>query len=151
MFGLAAAALIAVASPDAQSAEIAKLEKKWGEAFVSRDFAFIESIVAPEYRLVGVNPDGSFDVTPRAPWMANARAFQSHAFTAETVDVNRVGNVAVASVRGTWTVTRRPGTPPRANRFFVTDTWLRRNGKWQVIHRYSHRIGSSPASVAPAK
>ena len=151
MFALTAAALVALASPDVQAAEISNLEKKWGDAFVARDFKFIESIVGPEYRLVVALPDGSFDITPRAPWLANARAFQHHGFTAETVDVNRTGNVAVASVRGTWTVTRRPGTPPRAMRFFVTDTWVRRAGKWQVIHRYSHRLGDSPAAVTPAK
>ena len=52
MFALTAAALVALASPDAQSAEIAQLEKKWGEASVARDFDFIESGAeagAPKY------------------------------------------------------------------------------------------------------
>ena len=74
--------------------------------------------------------------------MRNARAFRSHAFTIETVDVNRVGNSAVVSARGTWTVSRTPGEAPRATRFFVTDTWVRRAGQWQVIHRYSHRLSA---------
>ena len=151
MLALTAAALVALARPDAQTAEIAQLEKKWGEAFVSRDFAFIDSIVAPEYRLVVAAPDGSFDVTPRAVWMANARAFKHHAFTVETVDVNRAGDTAVASARGLWTVTMRLGAPPRPIRFFVTDTWVRRDGTWQVIHRYSHRLDDPPAAVAPTK
>ena len=77
MFALAAAAFIATVAPDAQSDEIAKLEQKWGEAFVARDFDFIESIVAPEYRLVGAGNDGEFGVTRRDEWMKNARVTAS--------------------------------------------------------------------------
>lgn len=148
MFALAAAAFLATASPAAVPDEIARLETQWGEAFVKRDFAFIESIVAPEYRLVVAGPDGTFGVTRREPWMTNARAFTHHAFTVETVDVNRAGDTAVASARGVWTVTMRPGTPPRPIRFFVTDTWIRRDGRWQVIHRYSHRLDDTDAPKA---
>jgi hypothetical protein len=80
--------------------------------------------------------------------MKNARDFKSYAFAVETVDVNQVGNTAVASAQGLWTVSRRAGEAPRAMRFFVTDTWVRRDGQWQVMHRYSHRLptaGSPPA------
>lgn len=149
MFALAAAAFIATVAPDAQSDEIAKLEQKWGEAFVARDFDFIESIVAPEYRLVGAGNDGEFGVTRRDEWMKNARAFEHKGFTVETVDVNRAGDTAVASARGLWTVARSPGTPPMPIRFFVTDTWVRRDGKWQVIHRYSHRLEQPASAPAP--
>lgn len=160
IFGYAAAALLAAAQPapvadpvaanpaavDPVAAEIAQLEQQWGQAFVTRDFAFIERIVAPEYRLAVANPNGH-SITLRPEWMANARAFVSHAFEVETLDVNRAGDTAVASARGIWTVSRRPGKPERM-RFFVTDTWVRRGGQWQVIHRYSHRLGVVPAPAA---
>lgn len=144
----AAPAAAPITAADPAAAEIAQLEKQWGEAFVNRDFAFIERIVAPEYRLVVATNDGEFGVTRRAEWMANARVFTHHAFTIETVDVNRAGDTAVASARGVWTVTMRPGTPARTIRFFVTDTWMRRDGRWQVIHRYSHRLGEQPPRTA---
>ena len=144
---LFAAALIAQpATPaaDPAKAEIPALEQQWGEAFVKRDFDFIERIVAPEYRLVGADADGSHVVTPRDAWMKNARLFVHHGFTVETVDVNVAGDTAVASAKGLWTVSFRPGAPPMPIRFFVTDTWVRRAGQWRVIHRYSHRLGDSP-------
>lgn len=142
MLALAVAAAVAASPvvPDPAVAEITRLEQRWGEAFVKRDFNFIERIIAPEYRLVGARPDGSFGITRRAEWMKNSRDFTHHAFAVETVDVNRAGNTAVASAQGLWTVTMRPGEPPRLVRFFVTDTWVRRNGQWQVIHRYSQRL-----------
>ena len=154
MFILAIAAAVAASpvAPDPAVAEITALEQQWGEAFVKRDFNFIERIVAPGYRLVVAGPDGRYDVTPRAEWMKNARAFKSHAFAVETVDVNRAGNTVVSSAQGVWTVSRRPGETPRATRFFVTDTWVRQGGRWQVIHRYSHRLpGAAWPPPMPAK
>jgi hypothetical protein len=141
MFMLAlTAAAAATLAPDPLEAEISRLEQQWGQSFVTRDFDFIERIVAPEYRLVVASPEGKYDITPRADWMKNARAFRTSAFAVETVDVNRVGSTAVVSAQGVWTVSRNVGEAPRAMRFFVTDTWVNRNGQWQVIHRYSHRL-----------
>ena len=155
MFTLAVAiALVAQPAPpaaaaDPATAEIVRLEKQWGEAFVKRDFDFIDGIVAPEYRLVGADDDGSHGITLRDEWMKNARIFVHHAFSVETVDVNRAGDTAVASARGLWTVSFRPGAPAMPIRFFVTDTWVRRGGRWQVIHRYSHRLAApSPPPAA---
>jgi ketosteroid isomerase-like protein len=140
MFLLVMAAAAATSTPDPAVTEITRLEQQWGQAFVTRDFNFIERIVAPEYRLVAASPDGKYDITLRAEWMKNARAFMTSAFVVDTVDVNRAGNTAVVSAQGVWTVSRKPGEAPRAMRFFVTDTWVRRSGQWQVIHRYSHRL-----------
>lgn len=146
MLAIAIAAALAGSSPapDPVAAEIRELERRWGEAFVKRDFEFIDRIVAPEYRLVVANPDGSYAIARRDEWMKNARIFTHHAFSVETVDVNRAGETAVASAHGLWTVTFRPGQPATPVQFFVTDTWVRRDGRWQVIHRYSHRLPGVP-------
>ena len=154
MWILSIAAAVA-ASPivsDPAVAAITRLEREWGEAFVTRDFDFLARLIAPEYRLGVARPDGSFGITGRVEWMKNSRDFIHHAFAVETVDVNRAGDTAVASAQGLWTVARRAGEPPRPTRFFVTDTWVRRGGKWQVIHRYSHRLPDAPwPPVMPAK
>lgn len=142
MLSLALAAAIAAApvAPDPAVGELSRLEQQWGEAFVKRDFAFIERIVAPEYRLVVAHPDGSVAIIRRKEWMKNSRDWTHQAFASEVVDVNRAGDTAVVSAQGLWTVTMRPGTAPQPIRFFVTDTWMRRHGQWQVVHRYSHRL-----------
>ena len=145
MLSLALAAAIAAAPPalpvsDPATAELTRLEQHWGEAFVKRDFAFIERIVAPEYRLVVAHPDGSVAIIRRKEWMKNSRDWTHQAFAIEVVDVNRAGDTAIVSAQGLWTVTMRPGTAPQPIRFFVTDTWVRRLGQWHVVHRYSHRL-----------
>ena len=128
------------AANTAVGAEIRKLEHDWGEAFVKRDFAFLERIVAPEFRLFVAHPDGRHNLAPRAMWMRNARNFRYAEFVVETVDVNLAGDTAVATVQVFNRVAMKPGEAPKPHRSFLTDTWVRRNGKWQVIHRYSHRL-----------
>jgi hypothetical protein len=46
------------------------------------------------------------------------------------VKVRFYGNAAVAQGNESWE--RRSGTPKRG-RFVWTDTWIRRNGKWQIV------------------
>lgn len=154
MLALALAAAIAAAPvvADPAVAELTRLEQRWGEAFVKRDFAFIERIVAPEYRLVVAQPDGSVAIIRREEWMSNTRDWTHQAFAIEVVDVNRAGDTAIVSAQGLWTVTMRPGTAPRRIRFFVTDTWMRKHGEWNVVHRYSHRLPDAAwPPVAPLK
>lgn len=140
------AVAVAVAPPSdlAVVAAIGELERKWGEAFVSRDFAFIGSIVAPEYRLAVAAPDGKVGLTYRDEWMRNGQAFEHQAFVAEVIEVATAGDTAVALVQGLWTVKMRPDRPAQSIRFVVTDTWVRRAGRWQVIYRYSHRLPDAP-------
>jgi len=133
------------AADPATVAAITALEKQWGEAFVKHDFDFIERIVAPEYRLILALPDGTPSITPRDDWMKNARMFKYEEFVVETVDVNRVGDTAVASVQVRNWGSLRPGELAKPRRSLVTDTWVRRNGQWQVIHRYSHRLPTAPS------
>jgi len=146
MFGHALATALIAAAPtttaavDPTVAEITALEQQWGEAFVKHDFDFIERIVAPEYRLFVAQPDGRYSLTSRAEWLRNGRGWRYTEFVADTVDVNRVGDTAVATVQVFNKVAMKPGEEPKPHRSFLTDTWVRRNGRWQIIHRYSHRL-----------
>jgi hypothetical protein len=137
----------AIATPAANRttvAEITALETRWGEAFVKRDFEFIDSIIAPEYALSGTTPAGDIAMMRRDEWMKNARLWVHEGFDARVVDVATVGDTAVATVEGLWTVKRDPNHPAEPVRFVVTDTWVRRNGQWQVVWRYSNRLMYAP-------
>ena len=128
------------------AAEIAAIEQAWGEAFVKRDKAFLEKLVAPEFKLMN-SDEGQVEFTPRARWMANFDGFVFHEFEVKTLDVVASGDTAVATATGRWKIGRvgRPGVRDRG--FIVTDTFVRRNGAWQVIFRHA----DSPVAVqAPA-
>ena len=143
---LATGALAFAASLSAQpatsiAAEIAAIEQAWAQAFRTGDMAYIESIVAQEFKLMGER-GGAAHFTPRAEWMANTRNFVFHRFEVRTVDVVTAGDTAVATVEGSWTVGRKglPGT--RASRFIVSDTFVKREGKWQVVYRHATTVGA---------
>ena len=148
---LAAAVTAAPVASDPAVIELTRLEQQWSEAFVKRDFAFMERIVSPEYQHVLAHPDGSFSVIRRKEWMRNTRAWTHQAFGIEIVDVNRAGDTAVVSAQGLWTVTMGPGTKPQSVRFFVTDTWARRHGSWRVVQSFSQRLPDAAwPPVAPS-
>ena len=123
---------------------IRNLEQQWGEAFVKRDFAFLETIIAPEYRLAVAAPNGTVALTYRDEWMRTAKVFEHQAFSADVIEVATAGDTAVALVQGLWTVKMRPDRPAQALRFVAADTWVRRKGRWQVIYRHSHRLPEAP-------
>ena len=151
MIAVMLAAATAAALPSAPAiAEIGRLEHRWGQAFVSRDFAFIETIIAPEFKLIVASPTGELAITPRLEWMRNARIYKHFGFDERTVDVTTAGDTAVATVEGLWTVQMAEGQPVRPIRFVVTDTWVRRHDRWQVIARYSQRL-TDALGPAPAK
>lgn len=146
----ALAATSAAPPPDrATVAEITRLETRWGEAFVSRDFAFLESIIAPEFSLAVAMPTGDVIFTRRAEWMPHARAWVHEGFDARVIDVTTAGDTAVATVEGLWTVRRDPAKPADPVRFVVTDTWVKRHDQWQVVWRYSHRLPGAPWPMLP--
>ena len=132
------------AGDPATVAAIASLETRWGEAFVKRDFGFIDSIIAPEYALSGTTLAGDIAMMRREDWMKNAQLWVHEGFDARVVDVATIGDTAVATVEGLWTVKRDPNQAAERVRFVVTDTWVRRNGRWQVVWRYSNRLTNAP-------
>ncbi len=137
------------ANPPAQTAPIAgdattvaairELERKWGQAFPNRDLALLERIVAPEYRLASTGSQGT-SITSRADWMRAARAFHHLGFEEEVIDVMTAGDTAVALVRTSWTVQTYADRPPQERLGLCADTWLRREGRWQVVYRNCGRI-----------
>lgn len=150
---IAAASAIAFAAPARAdtAAEIKAIEQAWGEAFLNRDKAYLEKLVAPEFKLMN-SDEGGVEFTPRDRWMANFDGFEFHEFEVKTVDVVAAGDTAVATATGRWKISRvgLPGTRDRG--FIVTDTFVRRNGAWQVVFRHadSPAPATAPAPATPS-
>ncbi len=147
---LAAVAAMAMASPvpaqmrpsepvdtaalSPEQAEIYALEIQWGEAFLEGDHAYIDNLVAPEFRLI--IHEGAPIVVPREPWMANMRRWDFTAFDVEIYDIIVTGDTAVVVLSGRWQVAFE-GERIIDSEFFLTDTFVRRGETWQVIRRHS--------------
>jgi ketosteroid isomerase-like protein len=101
-------------------------EQQWAEASMKRDTATVERILADDF--VGLDPLGSF--FQKAEELASVSKNVGDYVFAEGNDVNvRVyGDAAVA--RGSESWEKRNG---ERGRYVWTDTWIRRNGKWQIV------------------
>ena len=119
-------------------AAITALEDRWSRAFLERDIAFLEQIIAPEFEVHGWR-GGRYGFTARDRWMEGARTWTFTEHPSQVVHVRVYGDTAVATVRGKL-VAEREGRPWRDNEWVVTDTWLRRNGRWQVVFRYADTL-----------
>ena len=134
LLGLAALAWSAAAQADT-AADIRAQEAAWEQAFKTGNHAFLRSLLAPEFRLMRVE-NGKVLMTSRAQWFANLGSYTFHEFEARVVDVAAAGNTAVATVEGHWKVGMK-GRGIREKNFILSDTWVRRRGKWQVLYRHS--------------
>jgi ketosteroid isomerase-like protein len=103
-------------------------ERQWAEAVASGDTAVVERILADDY--LGMDPDGGlYDKSTAISFTREGpKDFVSNHLN--SVKVRFFGDTAIAQGSESWV--RRSGTPLRG-RFAWTDTWIRRNGKWQIV------------------
>jgi ketosteroid isomerase-like protein len=105
---------------------ILESERQWAESVATGDTSAIERILADDF--IGVDPKGSLynkqqmiEETRNAP-----KYFVSNRLN--DVKVRFYGNTAIAQGSETWE--KRSG---ERGRFVWTDTWVRRNGQWQIV------------------
>ena len=102
--------------------------REWAESVATGDTTALERILADDF--VGIDPKGRFYT--KKEMLADTRNAPKY-FRSNQLNEVRVrffGNTAVAQGYETWE--RRSGQP-RRGRFVWTDTWVKRNGQWQIV------------------
>lgn len=117
-----------------EAAAISTLEARWTAALIARDEAALEALLAPEFQLVGIRSTGVTSVH-RAEWLATAGTIVFHDFKTRTTSVEVFGDTALATVEGSWDIVF--GGHAIKENFYVTDVWIRRDGRWRVVRRHS--------------
>ena len=107
---------------------IKESERLWAESVASGDATSVQRILAADF--LGVDPDGS--LYEKAKMVAATRESSKEFISnhLNEVKVRFFGDTAVAQGSESWV--RRTGSLLRG-RFVWTDTWIRRNGKWQIV------------------
>ena len=137
---LAAVALIAVSSPlthaqnPAPSAGqkeaddyIRKSESEWAESVANGDATVIERILADDF--VGVAPEGK--LYDKSTMISETKDGPKHFVSNHLEDVKiRFFGDYTAVAQGSESWVRRNG---KRGRFVWTDTWILRNGRWQIV------------------
>jgi ketosteroid isomerase-like protein len=105
---------------------IVESERQWAESVATGDTSAIERILADDF--VGVDPKGHlYNKQQMIAETRNApKYFVSNRLN--DVKVRFYGDTAVAQGSETWE--KRTG---ERGRFVWTDTWLQRNGRWQIV------------------
>lgn len=105
---------------------ICDAERMWAESVATGDSGAVEKILADDF--VGVDPKGKryHKMEMVADTATAPNFFKSNQIG--SVLVRFYGDMAVAHGSETWT--RKNG---KMGRWVWTDTWLKRDGRWQII------------------
>jgi ketosteroid isomerase-like protein len=115
-------------SHDSDRKLIEDSERQWAESVATNDSSVVERILADDF--IWIAPDGTR--WSKAQVVADARKGPGD-FTSnhlEEVTVRFFGDTAVAQGSESWT---RSSSTQRTGRFVWTDTWIRRDGRWQIV------------------
>jgi ketosteroid isomerase-like protein len=105
---------------------IIESERQWAESVATGDPSTIERILADDF--LGVDPKGT--LYDKAKMIADTRNAPQYFVSnrLNEVKVRFYGETAIAQGDESWE--RRTG---ERGRFVWTDTWTRRNGRWQIV------------------
>lgn len=110
----------------ADRAYIEKAESDWAEMTASNDCSVLDRILADDF--VGVDVDGSHYTKSGAMQECKKQQSPFEFNHLGKVDIRFFGDTAVAQGHENWKLKNgKTGT------FYWTDTWLKRNGKWQIV------------------
>jgi ketosteroid isomerase-like protein len=105
---------------------IVESERQWAESVATGDSSVVERILADDF--VGVDPKGRlYDKAKMITDTRDARQYFASNHLNE-IKIRFYGETAIAQGDESWE--RRTG---ERGRFVWTDTWIRRNGRWQIV------------------
>ena len=111
--------------------ELVALEREWMDAVRRKDTETLERIVGTDY-VYAASGQGRWS---RQRWMETVRIYDIDRFEFADVDVRPYGDVAV--VLSDYRQDATVAGERRSGDFLLTDVWVRRDGRWQVVARSS--------------
>ena len=109
-----------------------ELQNDWMDAWRRDDRARLEELLAPEFTLTSARSDRIVD---RAGWLDLLDQVRAKSFEYSDFLVHVFGDAAVVKSRLAQVAT--VAGQPWNETFMLTDVWVRRDGRWQVVARHS--------------
>ena len=109
--------------------EVRKLERAWLDAYEKRDVEAMNAIVADDFTITF--SDGAMQTKPQIIESLKRPRGSSSAFITEGVQSRVYGDtvILIGLVISEW----KQNDKPMTDRSRYTDTYVKRNGKWQVV------------------
>ena len=120
---------------DSAQIEILQMTSQWNDAIIHRDSLILDKVLAFDYSL-----NGSVN---RVAWMNNTL----HHFTTDTLKIldqlhiTFYGQAAKSEGRFFWKAAF-DGKPRINGAYDVSDIWIKRDGRWQVMLRMSRPVAA---------
>jgi ketosteroid isomerase-like protein len=116
---------------------IVESERQWAESVATGDSSAVERILTDDF--LGVDPKGI--LYDKAKMIADTRNALQYFVSNHLNEVKAgfYGETAIAQGNESWE--RRTG---ERGRFVWTDTWIRRNGRWQIVAAEDLIVPESP-------
>jgi len=116
--------------------ELVKMENEWARAWQLPDPAALENIVADDFTLISSSSKG--EVTNKRQYIdSTLRLVRGDGFSFERMTVRIFGDTAVINAQFQQNATF--AGHDWSGEFLLTDVWVKRNGRWQVVARHSSR------------
>ena len=109
-----------------------ELQNDWMDAWRRDDRERLEELLAPEFTLTSARSDRIVD---RAGWLRLLDQVKAESFEYSDFLVHVFGDAAVVKSRLAQVAT--VAGQPWNETFMLTDVWVRRDGRWQVVARHS--------------
>ena len=120
-----------------QQDEVRKFERAWLDAYEKKDVAAMNTIVADDFTITFA--DGSMQTKSQIVESLKRPGKSTNKFRTENVDSRAYGDtvILVGVVITEWT----QNGEKKADRQRYTDTYVKRNGKWQVVASHLSNAG----------
>ena len=117
--------------------EVRKLERAWLDAYEKKDVTAMTSIVADDFTITF--SDGSVQTKPQIIESLKRPGGSTSKFTTENVQSRVYGDtvILIGLVISEW----KQNGQPMSDRSRYTDTYVKRNGKWQVVASHLSKVG----------
>ena len=118
----------------ALTSDITAAENSWRIAVTGGDTVELGRITAPGFTMVGST--GAASTITRANLMKQVSQgmLQADSSSVSDLTVSGSGDSATADLTFFWRVSRG-GKPPKPESMKVTDSWVKRDGRWQLASR----------------
>ena len=122
---------------DQTKQEIREAQQHWMEAATRKDEQVLRQILGDEYHLIA----GRLGFVDKDGWLAMGPDYTIEEFEYMESDIHVYGDTAVSNSRY-WQKATYQGTD-LSGEYYLTDVWVKRDGRWQVVTRHSS-IAESP-------
>ena len=125
---------VGCSGPAADCAELAALNRRWLDSYVSRDIEALADLLADEF--IAISGGGARRNRDETIARVRDSRRRIRSVDVENLHIQVVGDVAVVTARSVLAIDRE-GAPVRND---YADTYVRRNGRWRAVSAHVVRV-----------